>query len=56
MDNEVFLSLKVDFKKIIDDLEERYNFNDLEDLMEPEGSTKTDQTSNDITEGNKSGD
>ena len=53
LDSDVFLSLKVEFKKIFDDLEERYNFNELEDFMEPEGSTKTEETSNDIIESNK---
>ena len=42
MDSEVFLSLKVEFKKIIDELGERFNFNELEDIIEPEGSTKID--------------
>ena len=42
MDSEVFLSLKVEFKKIIDELGERFNFNELDDIIEPEGSTKID--------------
>ena len=42
LDSEVFLSLKVEFKKIIDELGERFNFNELDDIIEPEGSTKID--------------
>ena len=53
LDSDVFLSLKVEFKKIFDELEERYNFNELEDIAEPEGSTKTDEISNDIIESKK---
>ena len=53
LDSDVFLSLKVEFKKIFDELEERYNFNGLEDIAEPEGSTKTDEISNDIIESKK---
>ena len=46
MDSEVFLSLKVEFKKIIDELGERFNFNELEDIIEPEESTKIDLENN----------
>ena len=53
LDSDVFLSLKVEFKKIFDELEERYNFNELEEIAEPEGSTKTDEISNDIIESKK---
>ena len=32
----------MEFKKIIDELGERFNFNELDDIIEPEGSTKID--------------
>ena len=36
----------MEFKKIIDELGERFNFNELEDIIEPEESTKIDLENN----------